>query len=147
MKILTNKIWWNKINILSLYSKLNNMKKNVSSEKISGEFVNMTKKVHDSFPSIFTKDDVVLLLIDLEQRIVSHETEESTSSGVDVKELVQRIKDSVRESIVDYDFEENIFLDVNHNRQIEISFDTEELVKECKHSINEAVEEYLEEEV
>lgn len=133
-----------------MYSKLNNMKKNVSSVVISEEFVNLTKQVNESFPSIFTKDDVTRLLIELEQRIVSHETEEgevSTSNGVDVKELVKRIHEQVQMTIDDYDFEDNIILDVNYNRQIELSFDTEELVKECKHSINEAVEEYLEEEV
>lgn len=145
MKILTNKIWWNKINILSLYSKLNNMKKIIGSE-ISGEFINMTKKVHDSFPSIFTKDDVILLLIELEQRVLSHETEEkSTSINVDVKDLVDRIKDRVQEAIEEYDFEDNTTLDLSYNRQIDVSVETDELIRDCKHEIDGVFEDYLEE--
>lgn len=145
MKILTNKIWWNKINILSLYSKLNNMKKIIGSE-ISGEFINMTKKVHDSFPSIFTKDDVTRLLIELEQRVLSHETEEkSTSINVDVKDLVDRIKDRVQEAIEEYDFEDNTTLDLSYNRQIDVSVETDELIRDCKHEIDGVFEDYLEE--
>ncbi len=148
MKILTNKIWWNEINILSLYSKLNNMEKNVSSVVISEEFVNLTKQVNESFPSIFTKDDVTRLLIELEQRIVSHETEEAIvrqKSNFDVKELVQRIKDSVRESIEDFDFDDAVSLDLTYSNQIEISVEYEELIKDCKHEIDSAVEDYFEE--
>ena len=148
MKILTNKIWWNKINILSLYSKLNIMKKNVGSEIISEEFVNLTKQVNESFPSIFTKEDVTRLLIELEQRIVSHETEEgevSTPNDFDVKELVQRIKDRVVEAIEEYDFDDNLNFDISYNRQIEVSVETDVLQKICKSEIDETLEDYLEE--
>ena len=124
------------------------MEKNVSSVVISEEFVNLTIQVNESFPSIFTKDDVTRLLIELEQRIVSHETEEgevSTSNDFDVKELVQRIKDRVVEAIEEYDFDDNLNFDISYNRQIEVSVETDVLQKICKSEIDETLEDYLEE--
>ena len=130
-----------------MYSKLNIM---IKKESVL-EILNLEKNnVNDSFPSIFTKENVITILEGIEDLVMTMETEETEvseteTSNVDVKELVERIKESVKDSISNFDFDECVSLELSYSNQIEINVDYEELIKSCQNDIDDTLENYVEE--
>ena len=130
-----------------MYSKLNIM---IKKESIL-EILNLEKNnVNDSFPSIFTKENVITILEGIEDLVMTMETEkteesETETSNVDVKELVKRIKESVKDTIENFDFDECVSLELSYSNQIEINVDYEEIIRHCKNEIDDTLESYLEE--
>jgi hypothetical protein len=131
-----------------LYSKLNIM---IKKENVL-QVLNLQKsEIFESFPSIFSREDVISILEGIEDQIMTMETKgtktetETETSNVDVKELVKRIKESVKETIENFDFDECVSLELSYSNQIEINVDYEEIVRHCDNEINESVENYLEE--
>jgi hypothetical protein len=116
------------------------------------QVLNLQKsEIFESFPSIFSREDVISILEGIEDQIMTMETKgtktetETETSNVDVKELVKRIKESVKETIENFDFDECVSLELSYSNQIEINVDYEEIVRHCDNEINESVENYLEE--
>ena len=131
-----------------MYSKLNIM---IKKENVL-QVLNLQKsEIFESFPSIFSREDVISILEGIEDQIMTMETKgtktetETETSNVDVKELVKRIKESVKETIENFDFDECVSLELSYSNQIEINVDYEEIVRHCDNEINESVENYLEE--
>ena len=93
-------------------------------------------QVESSFPSIFTKVDVIQLLNSMEVELmkVPRGTSEFESH------LIQEIKDRVEEVVDGSYIEDNVSLDLNGNC-IEVSYDTDDLVRELKRSIEVVYEE------
>ena len=104
--------------------------------------------VNDSFPSIFTKENVITILEGIEDLVMTmqtEETEETETSNVDVKELVKRIKESVKDTIENFDFDECVSLELSYSNQIEISVEYEEIIRHCNNEIDDTLVNYLEE--
>ena len=104
--------------------------------------------VNDSFPSIFTKENVITILEGIEDLVMTMETEETEkteTSNVDVKELVKRIKESVKDTIENFDFDECVSLELSYSNQIEISVEYEEIIRHCNNEIDDTLVNYLEE--
>ena len=104
--------------------------------------------VNDSFPSIFTKENVITILEGIEDLVMTmetEETEETETSNVDVKELVKRIKESVKDTIENFDFDECVSLELSYSNQIEISVEYEEIIRHCNNEIDDTLENYVEE--
>lgn len=93
-------------------------------------------QVESSFPSIFTKVDVIQLLnsMEVELQKVPRGTSEFESH------LIQEIKDRVEEVVDGSYIEDNVTLDLNGNC-IEVSYDTDGLVRELKNSIENVYDE------
>ena len=130
-----------------MYSKLNIM---IKKESLL-EILKIEKNnVNDSFPSIFTKENVITILEGIEDLVMTMETEETEeseteTSNVDVKELVKRIKESVKDTISNFDFDECVSLELSYSNQIEINFDYEEIIRHCNNEIDDTLETYVEE--
>ena len=128
-----------------MYSKLNIM---IKKENLLEILKTEKNNVNDSFPSIFTKENVITILEGIEDLVMTmetEETEETETSNVDVKELVKRIKESVKDTIENFDFDECVSLELSYSNQIEISVEYEEIIRHCNNEIDDTLVNYLEE--
>jgi hypothetical protein len=122
----------------------------IKKENVLQVLVLKKSEIFESFPSIFSREDVITILEGIEDQIMTTETEgteetETKTSNVDVKELIKRIKESVKETIENFDFDECVSLELSYSNQIEINVDYKEIVRHCDNEIDESVENYLEE--
>lgn len=94
------------------------------------------QQVMDSFPSIYTKGDVVHLLGEI--LLVELEKVESQTKKVefDLEEFREDLIDKVERIIDNYDIEDNVELEMS-GREIQVTFDTSSLMDEIKDSVNE----------
>jgi hypothetical protein len=112
------------------------------------EFVKQTM-VTDAYPSIYSKDDVIVLLMHLADGLEACEVVEaptSNTSNVNLQEVENRIKNAVIETINEFDYEEEIELELAWSKQINVSFDTRNLIGQVKDAIDDVMNEYAEEE-
>ena len=98
-------------------------------------------QVQDAYPSIFTKDDVKVLLSDIIDVVDNIEEDDVQLQISD--EFVNKLKKNVKDAIIDYDFDYNAEVDL-YDKRIEVSFDTSEICDLAVSAINEVVEEYTE---
>lgn len=91
-------------------------------------------QVESSFPSIFTKVDVIQLLNSIEVELLK--VPRGTSS-----ELLENINDRIKDVVNDSSIEDNVELELSGNC-IEVSYDTYDLVRELKSMIEEEFEKY-----
>ena len=113
------------------------------------EFVKQTM-VTDAYPSIYSKDDVIVLLMHLADGLEACEVAEaptSNTSNVDLLDVERKIKEAIIETINDFDYEEEIELELAWSKQINVSFDTRNLIGQVKEAIDDVMNEYAEAEV
>lgn len=103
----------------------------VDTEKI---FQKVRIEVIESYPSIFSKDDVILL-IDRIQREVGNPTISSEKLDKLKDELIDGVKDVIR----DFDYDDVIELSVD-GREISVDFDSPSLLVEVEERINDIFE-------
>jgi hypothetical protein len=84
----------------------------------------------NAYPSVFSKDDVLRLLSEIQD----HFAEQNTN-----KVSLERLKENILEIIENCGFEDDIELDINYNRQIEVSLDTSSLIREIKREFDDFV--------
>jgi hypothetical protein len=112
------------------------------------EFVKQTM-VTDAYPSIYSKDDVIVLLMHLADGLEACEAAEvptSNTNNVNLQEVENKIKNAVIEAINDFDYEEEVELELAWSKQINVSFDTRNLIGQVKDAIDDVMNEYAEEE-
>jgi predicted RNA-binding protein Jag len=104
-------------------------------------------QVRESFPSIFSREDVLTILDGIEDQVKSIESNESVGGNVEFKlnELVKQIKENVQDTIENYDFDGEIEIELNHRREITTEFDSSNLWSEVKYSIENTMDEFIEE--
>jgi hypothetical protein len=110
------------------------------------EFVKQTM-VTDAYPSIYSKDDVIVLLMHLADGLEACEAAEaptSNTSNVDLLDVERKIKEAIIETINDFDYEEEIELELAWSKQINVSFDTRNLIGQVKEAIDDVMNEYAE---
>ena len=93
-------------------------------------------KVHveNSFPSIFTKEDVISLLSKMELSLSDVDFE----SG-NLEFYKENLKDEIR-NIVDSSFiEDGVELELNYGREISVSYDVDELVEKLEDMVERVV--------
>ena len=95
-------------------------------------------QVENAYPSIFTKDDVKVLLNDIIS--VVEDIEERGDSQIS-DEFVSKLKRQVKDAIIDYDFDYNAEVEL-YDKRIEVSFDTSEICDMAISAIDEVVSEY-----
>lgn len=112
------------------------------------EFVKQTM-VTEAYPSIFSKEDVIVLLMHLADGLEACEVAEaatSNTSNINLQDLDRKIKNAIREAVNDFDYEEEIELELSWSKQINVSFDSRNLIGQIDEAIDEVMEEYVEEE-
>jgi predicted RNA-binding protein Jag len=104
-------------------------------------------EVRKSFPSLFSREDVLTILDGIEDQVKSIETNESIDGNVEFKlnQLVKQIKESVQDTIENYDFDGEIEIELNHRREIVTEFDSSNLWSEVNYTIDNTMEEFIDE--
>ena len=97
------------------------------------------EQVMNSFPSIYTKGDVVHLLGEI--LLVELEKIESQTKKVefDLEEFKEDVINKVERIIDNYDIEDEIELEMS-GREIQVTFDTSSLKDEIRDSISELID-------
>lgn len=97
------------------------------------------QQVMDSFPSIYTKEDVFHLLGEV--LLVDLEKIESQTKKVefDLEEFKEDLIDKVERIVDNFDIEDNVELEMS-GREIDVSFDTSSLKDELRDSISEFID-------
>lgn len=107
----------------------------------------MVTKVTESFPSVFSKDDVVTLLNELQHKLIS---QQGKNGDFDFDGFKTDLIEVIENEIENYDFEDEIELELNYNKTIDVRFDADNLKRAITSSVEiefERVTEVAEEEV
>ena len=104
-------------------------------------------EVRKSFPSLFSREDVLTILDGIEDQVKSIKSNESVDDYVETKlnELVKQIKENVQDTIENYDFDGEIEVELTHSREIIFEFDSSNLWNEVESSIRDTTEEFIDE--
>jgi predicted RNA-binding protein Jag len=104
-------------------------------------------EVRKSFPSLFSREDVLTILDGIEDQVKSIKSNESVDGDVESKlnELVKQIKENVQDTIENYDFDGEIEVELTHSREIIFEFDSSNLWNEVESSIRDTTEEFIDE--
>jgi len=104
-------------------------------------------EVSKSFPSLFSREDVLTILDGIEDQVKSIKSNESVDDYVETKlnELVKQIKENVQDTIENYDFDGEIEVELTHSREIIFEFDSSNLWNEVESSIRDTTEEFIDE--
>jgi predicted RNA-binding protein Jag len=94
------------------------------------------KKVYESYPSMYSKDDVVHLLHLLSEEIHTLPNVKPLLD-IDIEEFKEDVIDRVEKIIDNFDFEDNVELEIRSGREIDVSFDSSSLVDEIRDDISE----------
>lgn len=105
--------------------------------------VKYENQVWDSFPSIYTKDDVKKMLNQIIIE-VGDVMDEDTSSNVDLEDLEQKVILNVVDAIESFDFEDEIELELTYSNQIDITFNSDKIIRSIRESITETFEVFAE---
>ena len=93
----------------------------------------MVTKVTESFPSVFSNDDVVTLLNELQAKLIS---QQGKNGDFDFDGFKTDLIEQIENEIDNYDFEDETELELNYNKTIEVRFDADNL----KRAITQSVE-------
>lgn len=104
-------------------------------EVISSLFTSYLNEVINSYPSVYSKDDVIFLLNRIQGELMK---QDFTKPSVNMDDLVEKIKDEVTTVIEDYDYDGDIDLSLD-GREITIDFDYRDLVDRVKDTIDDTV--------
>lgn len=84
-------------------------------------FHEFSENVKTSFPSIFTKEDVLLLLGNLKQHVETVEPEDSDFN---------KIKEDVIGVLENFDYDDDIEVNIGYDRRVEVEFNPDSLVRD-----------------
>jgi hypothetical protein len=93
-------------------------------------------KVHESYPSMYSKDDVIYLLHLLSEEINTLPNVKPLLD-IDIEEFKEDVIDRVEKIIDNFDFEDNVELEIRSGREIDVSFDSSSLMDEIRDDISE----------
>ena len=110
------------------------------------DFIKQTMVV-DAYPSLFSKEDVLVLLTHLADGMDACEEATSNTHDINLQEIEGKIKQAVEDAIDSYDIEDEVELEIGYSKQIDVTFDCRRLISRVKDSITEEFEQYYEEEV
>jgi hypothetical protein len=100
-------------------------------------FENAIVKVNEAYPSIFTKDDVIILINDLK---FAAERELADTSTLN-QDAIDKIRESLIEGVRNLSFPDFVELELGYHNQIEINFDDHGLAKDIEQCFDTAVDE------
>ena len=106
--------------------------------------VKYENQVWESFPSIYTKDDIKKMMNQIIIEVGDALDEETTSSNIDLEDLEQKVILNVVDAIESYDFEDEIELELSYDKRIDVSFDKDKLIDGIRESITETFEVFAE---
>lgn len=98
-------------------------------------FENAIANVNAAYPSIYTKDDVIKLLTDLQNSV---STEKLPVMDL---EALEQIKENLLDSIETISFEDCVELELSCNNYIEITVDERTIIDEIRVKLDEAINE------
>jgi hypothetical protein len=105
--------------------------------------VKYENQVWDSFPSIYTKDDIKKMMnkIIIE---VGDVLDDTTSNNIDLEDLQQKVILNVVDAIESFDFEDEVELELTYSNQIDITFQSDKIIRSVRESITETFEQFVE---
>jgi len=109
--------------------------------------VKYENQVWDSFPSIYTKDDIKKMMNQIIIEVGDALDEETTSSNIDLEDLQKKVILNVVEAIESYDFEDEIELEISYDKRIDITFQSDRIIRNVRESISDTFIEFEDVEV
>jgi hypothetical protein len=111
--------------------------------------VKYENQVWDSFPSIYTKDDIKKMMNEIIIEVGDVLDEETTSSNIDLEDLQKKVILNVVDAIESFDFEDEIELEISYDKRIDITFQSDRIIRNVRESISDTFIEFedVEEEV
>jgi hypothetical protein len=106
--------------------------------------VKYENQVWDSFPSIYTKDDIKKMMNEIIIEVGDVLDEETTSSNIDLEDLQKKVILNVVDAIESYDFEDEIELEISYDKRIDITFQSDRIIRNVRESITETFIEFEE---
>jgi len=106
--------------------------------------VKYENQVWDSFPSIYTKDDIKKMMNQIIIEVGDALDEETTSSNIDLEDLQKKVILNVVDAIESFDFEDEIELELSYDKRIDVSFDNDKIIRTIRESINDTFIEFEE---
>ena len=105
--------------------------------------VKYENQVWDSFPSIYTKDDIKKMMnkIIIE---VGDVLDDTTNNNIDLEDLQQKVILNVVDAIESFDFEDEVELELSYSNQIDITFQSDKIIRSVRESITETFEQFVE---
>lgn len=105
-------------------------------ENVQSLIKDFKDNVLNSYPSVYSKDDVVHLL-----HLLSEEIDRLPNVkpllDIDIEEFKEDVIDRIEKIIDNFDFEDNVELEIRSGREIDVSFDSSSLVDEIRDDISE----------
>jgi hypothetical protein len=97
--------------------------------------VKYENQVWESFPSIYTKDDIKKMMNQIIIEVGDALDEETTSSNIDLEDLQKKVILNVVDAIESYDFEDEIELEISYDKRIDVSFESDKIIRTIRESI------------
>jgi len=101
-------------------------------------FDSAISRVQSAFPSVYTKEDVMSLIRDMQTKI---EAEQEVKQPIMDLEALEQIKENLLDSIGRIAFEDCVELELGYNNHIEITVNERMIVDEIRVNFDEAIEE------
>jgi hypothetical protein len=106
--------------------------------------VKYENQVWDSFPSIYTKDDIKKMMNEIIIEVGDVLDEETTSSNIDLEDLQKKVILNVVDAIESFDFEDEIELEISYDKRIDITFQSDRIIRNVRESIADTFIEFEE---
>jgi len=106
--------------------------------------VKYENQVWESFPSIYTKDDIKKMMNQIIIEVGDVLDDETTSSNINLEDLEQKVILNVVDAIESFDFEDEIELELSYDKRIDVSFDNDKIIRTIRESITETFEVFVE---
>jgi len=104
--------------------------------------VKYENQVWDSFPSIYTKDDIKKMMNQIIIEVGDALDEETTSSNIDLEDLQKKVILNVVDAIESFDFEDEIELEISYDKRIDITFQSDRIIRNVRESISDTFIEF-----
>lgn len=101
-------------------------------------FDSAISRVQSAFPSVYTKEDVMSLIRDMQTKI---EAEQEVKQPIMDLEALEQIKQSLLEGVRNISFEDCIELELSYDNRIEITVDDRAIANEIDECFEAAIEE------
>jgi DNA repair exonuclease SbcCD ATPase subunit len=103
-------------------------------------------EVSEAFPSIYTKDDVVKLLINIKN--ILEDVDAPKANLGNLEEKINCFEDDfrtiIRDKIESYDFDNSVELELRNHNEIMYEVDADDLANEIEYKIEELFREFKE---
>ena len=99
--------------------------------------------VNTAYPSIYTKQDVVRLIQDIQAGIEALPVEKPTTQFATDFEALEKIKESLLEGVRNISFEDFVSLELNYDNRIDVDVDERGLMNEIEQCFDIAVTEVM----